>query len=198
MENVNTTACTISSRRSTWYRHNASRYTKNFHTACPHSKRRRAVNYTQRSNTYFTTTAVQAVSATVSIRIPQPYRRRTALGTPMHTIGQGWVFRAETELSKSVARQTYPLDGGNAALAPALRVQFEIPDGVLVPKTPEVRWELGFAFGGGEQKISCCPCPAIIDHAPPNSLDMCTPSTLVRSQVEALARSAGGRGAVGI
>eukprot|EP00752_Nemacystus_decipiens_P014603 g13004.t1 len=52
---------------------------------------------------------------------------------------KGWVFRAETELSKTVARQTYPLDGGNAALAPALRVQFEIPDGVIVPTTPEVR-----------------------------------------------------------
>lgn len=38
-----------------------------------------------------------------------------------------------------VARQTYPLDGGNAALAPALRVQFEIPDGVIVPQAPEVR-----------------------------------------------------------
>lgn len=49
------------------------------------------------------------------------------------------MFRAETELSKAVARQTYPLDGGNAALAPALRVQFEIPDGVIVPTTPEVR-----------------------------------------------------------
>eukprot|EP00903_Cladosiphon_okamuranus_P016177 g14928.t1 len=55
---------------------------------------------------------------------------------------KGWVFRAETELSKAVARQTYPLDGGNAALAPALRVQFEVPDGVVVPTTPEVRcWD---------------------------------------------------------
>lgn len=49
------------------------------------------------------------------------------------------MFRAETELSKAVARQTYPLDGGNAALAPALRVQFEIPEGVIVPNNPEVR-----------------------------------------------------------
>lgn len=49
------------------------------------------------------------------------------------------MFRAETELSKAVARQTYPLDGGNAALAPALRVQFEIPDGVIIPTAPEVR-----------------------------------------------------------
>lgn len=48
------------------------------------------------------------------------------------------MFRAETELSKAVARQTYPLDGGNAALAPALRVQFEIPDGVIIPKAPKV------------------------------------------------------------
>lgn len=48
------------------------------------------------------------------------------------------MFRAETELSKTVARQTYPLDGGNAALAPVIRVQFEIPEGVIVPHSPEV------------------------------------------------------------
>lgn len=51
---------------------------------------------------------------------------------------QGWVFRAETQLSKSVARQTYPLDGGNASLAPFLRVQFEVPEGVIVPQSPQV------------------------------------------------------------
>ncbi|CAN0196038.1 unnamed protein product [Scytosiphon promiscuus] len=55
---------------------------------------------------------------------------------------KGWIFRAETELSRTVLRQTYPLDGGNAALAPALRVQFEIPGGVIIPNTPEVRcWD---------------------------------------------------------
>lgn len=61
--------------------------------------------------------------------------------------GQGWVFRAETELSKTVSIQTYPLDGGNAALAPVLRVQFTIPPGIIVPLEPEVRdaW-LSLAF----------------------------------------------------
>ncbi|CAM9309521.1 unnamed protein product [Ascophyllum nodosum] len=55
---------------------------------------------------------------------------------------KGWVFRAETELSKTVAFHTYPLDGGNAALAPLLRVQFEIPPDVIIPPTPEVRaWD---------------------------------------------------------
>lgn len=52
---------------------------------------------------------------------------------------QGWVFRAETKLSKKVSIQTYPLDGGNAALAPVLRVQFAIPPGVIVPLEPEAR-----------------------------------------------------------
>lgn len=67
------------------------------------------------------------------------------------------MFRAETELSKAVARQTYPLDGGNAALAPALRVQFEIPDGVIVPTNPEVGEE-----GGQRREVDACMVKGVV------------------------------------
>lgn len=69
----------------------------------------------------------------------EPKRKKMNKIVTNHTLHQGWIFRAETELSRTVLRQTYPLDGGNAALAPALRVQFEIPGGVIIPNTPEVR-----------------------------------------------------------
>lgn len=57
-----------------------------------------------------------------------------------------------------VARQTYPLDGGNAALAPALRVQFEIPDGVVVPQAPEVR-ENVWGQSVEHNSADSIPCP---------------------------------------
>lgn len=34
------------------------------------------------------------------------------------------------------------MDGGNASLAPPLRIQFEVPEGVIVPQTPQVMFEL--------------------------------------------------------
>ncbi|KAG5177728.1 hypothetical protein JKP88DRAFT_255938 [Tribonema minus] len=50
----------------------------------------------------------------------------------------GWLFRPVGELATRIARQTYPLDGGNAAMAPALRAQFTLPTGVLLPEKPAV------------------------------------------------------------
>lgn len=50
----------------------------------------------------------------------------------------GWTFRPMGELTKSVKRHTYPLDGGNASVAPALRAQFTVPEGVLIPENPAV------------------------------------------------------------
>ncbi|CAM9331041.1 unnamed protein product [Chrysoparadoxa australica] len=69
---------------------------------------------------------------------------------------RGWTFRPETELSEQIQRQTYPLDGGHVAVAPPLRAQYVVPDGVIIPERPTVcAWdaEVGHWTDNGIEEV---------------------------------------------